>query len=111
MSGISIPQGGDTPTLHPFVSRFRKKPVEVEAMRLLSDDDLDRANRWIAAGGGQSAISFDDEHGVTVLVIYTLEGAMTARWDVGDYVIRGVEGEFYPCKPDIFGQTYEAADA
>jgi hypothetical protein len=39
------------------------------------------------------------------LVIKTLEGEMTAS--VGDYIIRGVNGEFYPCKPDIFSKTYE----
>jgi len=38
-------------------------------------------------------------------VIYTLEGTMTA--DYGDYIIQGVNGEIYPCKPDIFEQTYE----
>ncbi len=42
-----------------------------------------------------------------VLLIETLEGEMTAN--VGDWIIRGVKGEFYPCKPDIFAATYEAA--
>ena len=87
--------------------KFRKKPVEIEAMQLRSDDDLTTANAWIAQVGGQSAISYDDENDVTVLVIYTLEGAMTARWDIGDWLIRGVRGEFYPCKPDIFEATYD----
>lgn len=39
------------------------------------------------------------------LKIKTLEGVMTA--DIGDYIIKGVNGEFYPCKPDIFEKTYE----
>ena len=42
---------------------------------------------------------------VTTLVIHTLEGDMEAS--IGDYIIKGVNGEFYPCKPDIFAKTYE----
>ena len=43
--------------------------------------------------------------GETTLVIHTLEGDMEAS--IGDYIIKGVNGEFYPCKPDIFAKTYE----
>jgi hypothetical protein len=90
-----------------MTGHYRKKPVVIEARQLVSDDDLTETNAWIAQSGGQSAISYDDENDVTVLVIYTLEGAMMARWDVGDWIIKGVQGEFYPCKPDIFAATYE----
>ena len=45
--------------------------------------------------------------GVDALLIPTLEGTMRA--DVGDWIIRGVQGEFYPCKPEIFKETYEPA--
>lgn len=44
----------------------------------------------------------------TSLLIPTLEGVMEAR--IGDYIIRGISGELYPCKPDIFHKTYELAD-
>ncbi len=81
--------------------RFRKRPVEVEAVRwigsnymevgaLAGPSDWDRHSVWL---GGDS------------LVIHTREGDMRA--DVGDYVIRGVAGELYPCKPEIFEATYE----
>ena len=53
--------------------------------------------------GGELARKADTEH----LRIRTLEGTMRA--EVGDYIIKGVQGEFYPCKPDIFAATYEEA--
>ena len=87
---------------------FRKKPVVIEA-RLLSDANLQHTSLWIASSG------YSVRHatkppipGITGLVIETLEGDMTA--DYGDWIIRGVKGEFYPCKPDIFEATYEKVD-
>jgi hypothetical protein len=56
---------------------------------------------WIESNGGTALIPFAEP----CLYIETLEGRMRA--DLGDYVIRGVKGEFYPCKPDIFEATYE----
>ena len=76
---------------------YRKRPVQVEAARLTTDYWWDVA-RWC---DGETV----GQNPHAVLKIETLEGTMTAY--VGDYVIRGVEGEFYPCKPDIFHQTYE----
>lgn len=77
---------------------FRKKPVEVEAVQL----PFTEAPAWLA----------DAMDAWTVRVytsgraeIDTLEGTMTAQ--PGDWIIRGVKGEFYPCKPDIFAATYE----
>lgn len=82
--------------------KYRKKPVVIEAMRFSPDanenHDLDV---WL----GKTAW-FDKEN--RQYMIYTLEGTITAS--VGDYIIKGVQGEFYPCKPDIFEQTYEAED-
>ena len=86
------------------MSHYRKKPVTVEARRLpqaLEDfhrDFLAELAEW--CGGVISG------HALT---IRTLEGDMTAM--PGDWIIRGVQGEFYPCKPDIFEQTYEPAEA
>ena len=90
-------------------TRYRKKPVEVEAMRLDRHNTKDVCD-WIASCQYHDP---DNEHGEQsvgyltdgTVVIDTLEGRMVAS--IGDYVIRGVKGEFYPCKPDIFEQTYE----
>ena len=81
--------------------KFRKKPVVVEAWQNTDDpkamplwlDDAWRAARVQFAGGGR-------------IDIHTLEGTMRA--ELGDWIIRGVKGELYPCKPDIFEATYEA---
>lgn len=83
---------------------YRKKPVEIQAMRLLASE-TGEAGRLVAAWcGGSVGGSFDDPH----VLIDTLEGTMRA--EAGDYVIRGVMGEFYPCKPGIFLLTYDAVD-
>lgn len=78
-----------------MIKKYRKKPVTIEAIQ------------W--DGKNLSAIDyFMDrivENKETILVIHTLEGDMEAS--VGDYIIKGVNGEFYPCKPDIFAKTYE----
>jgi hypothetical protein len=74
--------------------RFRKKPVEVDAIRW-NGDNLDDIRRF-------TGIQYGD---VKELIIPTLEGDHTAR--VGDWIIKGVKGELYPCKPDIFEMTYE----
>jgi hypothetical protein len=79
------------------VSRFRKKPVVIEAVRYDGSFPLD------FLGDGEQVRSTD---GGNALLIDTLEGTMRA--DIGDWIIRGVKGELYPCKPDIFDATYEA---
>lgn len=79
---------------------YRKKPVEVQAW-IVSDDQDDNDNLLAWLGDSADLDDYDD------IEIYTLEGTMTAR--TGDYIIRGVQGEFYPCKPDIFAATYEQA--
>lgn len=75
--------------------KYRKKPVIIEAIQ------------W--TGKNLSEIDYfmgiTVEIKVTTLVIHTLEGDMEAS--IGDYIIKGVNGEFYPCKPDIFAKTYE----
>ena len=79
--------------------RFRKKPVVIEAVQL-THHSLNAVERFV---GGD--LGLDSSGGV---VIATLEGAMHAS--IGDWIIRGVKGEFYPCKPDIFEAKYDAAD-
>ena len=82
--------------------KYRKKPVVIEA-RQVTDDLRNHSDiaRWIESNGGEALIPFAEP----CIYIVTLEGRMRA--DIGDYVIRGVQGEFYPCKPDIFEATYE----
>ncbi|MEU0087210.1 DUF6011 domain-containing protein [Streptomyces sp. NPDC006274] len=94
-------QGGrPTPAPH-----FRKRPVEIDARQFNIDTAYD-VLAWIREQGGKATEAADD--GGPVLLIETLEGVM--RGNVGDWIIRGVQGEFYPCKPDIFADTYAPAD-
>ncbi len=86
--------------------KYRKKPVVVEAMRFkLPMPIKDFTELCFFAGKG--AEYGKDERGEHFL-IKTLEGEMRA--DEGDYIIKGVQGEVYPCKPDIFEETYEEVD-
>jgi len=82
--------------------KFRKKPVVIDAIQLRAE--LTGAALDIFLGADKKATR---KEGAT-LVIQTLEGAMTAEID--DWIIRGIKGELYPCKPDIFAVTYEAVD-
>ena len=83
--------------------RYRKKPIVIEAMQF-TDEMKDRVHTWIRCN---TAGDFDDD-GNPILKIQTLEGVMVAN--LGDWVIKGVKGEFYPCKADIFELTYEQAE-
>jgi hypothetical protein len=81
--------------------KYRKKPVEIEAM-LLTKDTLSAVVDF-----AQPAVLFiDDERGA--IRLFTLEGQIWAR--SGDYVIKGIKGEFYPCRQDIFNLTYESVE-
>jgi hypothetical protein len=89
--------------------KFRKKPVVIEAFRVeqraLWPDwfhSAVSANEVITHGMGKFG------EGPVYCEIKTLEGTM--RVDEGDWIIQGVKGELYPCKPDIFAATYEAAE-
>lgn len=83
-------------------NRYRKKAVVIEAMQF-TDVDKDRVFNFVTCNRHPDR----DEAGNPILKIETLEGEMTAR--IGDWIIKGVAGEFYPCKPDIFEATYEIA--
>jgi hypothetical protein len=86
--------------------KFRKKPVVIDAFPLpkAGDFNLDPFFEWATEVGFTNYTSEKDE----CLVIQTLEGDMLASPE--DYIIKGVNGEFYPCKPDIFAKTYEKVD-
>ena len=82
--------------------KYRKKPVLIEAIQLTSDV----AQFWRVYEFMRSDVQEWDDEPFRIR-IRTLEGEMWAT--EGDWVIKGVQGEFYPCKPDIFAQTYESA--
>lgn len=88
--------------------KYRKKPVVIEAVQWTG---LNPAECKEFTGDGAEYIYHDAAYEVNAappsveIIIHTLEGDMRAS--VGDYIIKGVDGEFYPCKPDIFEKTYE----
>lgn len=82
-----------------MIKQYRKKPVVIEAA-LFSGDNINELWDW----AGADSIYGPTEKSSSCF-IETLEGKMEAK--VGDYIIKGVSGEFYPCKPDIFAKTYE----
>ncbi|MHC6175446.1 hypothetical protein [Glutamicibacter sp. X7] len=88
--------------------QFRKKPVVIEAMQL-TGSNREEIFKWASSRTplGRVVPAVPKADTIDQMLIHTLEGTMTA--DPGDWIIRGVQGEFYPCKPDIFEQTYEVA--
>ncbi len=97
MSSLVKSEGGEV------VAKYRKKPVVIEAIQFKDDSEaLAQISSWV---DDTVSVSYAD---APELKINTLEGTMKA--DVGDYIIKGVQGEFYPCKPDIFEQTYELVE-
>jgi hypothetical protein len=90
------------------MAQYRKKPVVIEAFRLGIDDMPD----WFCEARTANTVTTHNEDGrwrggPDYAHIKTLEGDMRAEY--GDWIIRGVKGELYPCKPDIFAATYEPA--
>jgi len=84
------------------VKRYRKKPVVIEAIQF-TEESKDRALNFVTCN---AAVAFAGDR--PVLEIQTLEGVMQAH--VGDFIIRGVQGEFYPIKNDIFIATYDKVE-
>lgn len=88
--------------------KFRKKPIVIEAFKWTGDIAQVEDPEWMveALRLNRARIVDGPKPGAYHLLIDTLEGTMLA--EVGDYVIRGIKGEIYPCKPDIFLASYEA---
>lgn len=84
------------------MAKYRKKPVVIDA--IIWDGDATTANNFL---GEHYTVDWEYEQGTGNIIIPTLEGNMIGQ--KGDYIIKGVKGEFYPCKPDIFEATYEVA--
>lgn len=91
--------------------KFRKKPVIIEAFKWTGGPDQEDDPQWMIDAIKDGTVYFErcasDNH-VKCMVIETLEGDHRASF--GDYLIQGVKGEIYPCKPDIFELTYEVAE-
>ena len=88
--------------------KYKKKPVIIEAIQLLNNNSsIEECLKFVY----NVFITDDDIETVKNdkhIRIQTLEGDMKASF--GDYIIKGVNGEFYPCKPDIFEKTYESIE-
>ena len=83
------------------MARYRKRPVIIRAVQFLGTAESQKAIEALAMDKGTRALTFESDK----LMVETLEGTMTAN--LRDWIIRGVRGEVYPCKPDIFAATYE----
>jgi hypothetical protein len=88
------------------MSKFRKKPVVVEAVQWRPEMKPTTYPNWLWNRLAANPELFDEATGV--VKIRTLEGDMTAQ--PGDWIIQGIKGEVYPCKPDIFAATYEPVE-
>ena len=96
-----------------IIKKYCKKPVAVDAARFTLPN-AQALVRWIGEYTARLNLESDEAWKlgkappVFSLTIHTLEGDITAM--PGDYIIKGVNGEFYPCKPDIFEKTYESVE-
>lgn len=88
-----------------MMAKYRKKPVVIDAWQLTQENHQSLAAKIAEAGYNVRHWTKPPMRAVTGLVIETLEGNMEAGY--GEWIIKGVKGEFYPCKPDIFAATYE----
>ena len=89
------------------MNKYRKKPVVIEAIQYQPHDNCGQVNEFMGEAFDTDQCDNELEER---MAIETLEGTMWAS--PGDWIIKGVQGEFYPCKPDIFAATYEIiADA
>lgn len=87
--------------------KYRKKPIVIEAIQFVGNNAVE-INQFTNGASYPTAASLTHyDWKKKQLVIPTLEGEVIASY--GDYIIKGIKGEFYPCKPDIFAATYEPA--
>lgn len=92
-----------------MIKKYRKKPVVIEAIQFTGDNWREVAD-WINNINPEqyTTLHFAKNGRITGIIIKTPEGEMLTS--IGDYVIKGINGEFYPCKPDIFEKTYECIE-
>jgi hypothetical protein len=84
--------------------KYRKKPVVIEAVKVCEIEP----HKCLHFCEGKAIMQINEETFEQRIAIETLEGTMIAN--KGDYIIKGIKGEFYPCKPDIFEASYEAVN-
>ena len=100
------------------MGKYRKKPVVIEAFQMTKERRVDNSEwpSWLHESwqkdyeeeSSLSCVDFPDSDGTDKLQIRTLEGIHLVNWN--DFIIQGVQGELYPCKPDIFEQTYDKVE-
>lgn len=95
-----------------MIKKYTKKPVTIQAIQFINAGNTEEILKWVGQYARSIYHQIENPDGslitTKIIEIITLEGVMTAR--VGDYIIKGIQGEFYPCKPDIFEQTYKEQD-
>ena len=94
-----------------MIKKYRKKPVVIEAMQFKNVSTGIEIQLWAERSSHKVSLQYAEDTDPLAnirMLIETLEGLMIAQ--PGDWIIRGIKGEFYPCKPDIFEATYEPAD-
>lgn len=84
------------------IKKARKKPVEIEFMQFNNIENAYDISQWAV---GKIKYKVSRKFDIGYMYVETLEGIMTAS--LGDYIVKGVNGEFYPVKPEIFEKTYE----
>lgn len=87
-----------------MAQRFRKKPVDILAVRW-NGQNIGEILEFV---DGKTRLDFSSNAARGELIIETINGDVTVP--TGEWIVRGVEGEFYPCRADIFAETYEPAD-
>ena len=91
------------------MGKFRKKPVVIDAFKWTGGPDQNEDPEWIIEAIENGVIGFlNSGTSIVQMTITTTEGVVVA--DPGYYIIRGIAGEIYPCRPDIFEASYEAVD-
>ena len=91
--------------------RYRKKPIEIEAYRIENNALVDAFPEWLIQAHKDGIFAFvepDKFNPHWVASVETDRGKVFVNW--GDWIIKGVNGELYPCAPDIFEETYEPVD-
>ena len=101
------------------MAKYRKRPVVIEAFQMTYEQRLTNYEwpNWLHKAwqkdheeeGSLSCVDYPNSNGTDQLQIRTLEGIHLVNWD--DYIIRGIKGELYSCKPDIFAASYDLCEA
>jgi len=89
------------------MKKYKKKPIAIEAVQLIESNNLLEISKWCGFGVSRT-IGNKNVYSKKWIEIETLEGVMRANYK--DWIIKGVSGEFYSCKPEIFKATYEEVE-